>query len=214
MARPRKDQALDVPTRAVAAALHLLKTHAATDVSLTMVAEAVGCRPPALYGHFHNRAALLHAVHDAGFARLLTAQREAMAQAGSDPRSRLRAASLTYLRFARENPGLYRLMFDPPPRAPPDGAPVTRDPARQALTVLREALVAGQHAGIPPGADPDAAAITLWSLLHGMASLLVLDRVPAAHNRSTDTMITQAVDLVVTRIGAAPPGLRPMASRS
>lgn len=201
MARPRKDQSLDIPSRAVAETLRLLHAHAAADISLAMVAAAVGCRPPALYTHFRNRDALLRTVHDAGFQHLLDTKRAVAARTEGDPLARLRQGGLAYLRFARENPGLYRLMFDPPPLAALDGNPFARDPGRQALHVLRDSVAACQGAGVLPNADPDIVAFTLWSLVHGMASLLLLDRAPAT-GQDPETLGERGIDQVMALIGA------------
>ena len=64
MARPRKEQELDIARRAVEETIRLLAQQGDFDVPLTSVAQAVGCTAPALYGHFRNKNALLRAARD------------------------------------------------------------------------------------------------------------------------------------------------------
>ena len=70
MARPRKEQELDIARRAVEETIRLLAVRGDFDVPLSEVAQAVGCTAPALYSHFRNKNALLRAARDEGFRRL------------------------------------------------------------------------------------------------------------------------------------------------
>lgn len=67
MARPRKEQELDIARRAIDETIRLLSERGDLDVPLTAVAHAIGCTAPALYGHFRNKSALLRAVREEGF---------------------------------------------------------------------------------------------------------------------------------------------------
>lgn len=79
--------------------------------SLRAVARAANVSAMAPYRHFADKAALLAAVADRGFAMLgdaLTA-----ADAHSDPREALYGQGVAFTRFARAHPALFRLMFGP-----------------------------------------------------------------------------------------------------
>ncbi len=183
MARPRKSDQIDIPARAVEAALDICLSGAADRLTLNAVGQAIGCSAPALYRYFPSREALLLAVHDEGFRRLFDAKRAAGAAAGDDPVARLRLGGLAYVAFAFDNPALYELMFmDRGPyhrlvelAAAGDGAP---DHARRALDFLRTSIVAVQARGYLPGLDPDAAAFTFWSAVHGAIALALRRRAP------------------------------------
>jgi AcrR family transcriptional regulator len=208
MARPRKDQALDIRARAITETIRLLGEMDARNLTLARVAAAVGCRPPALYGHFRDKNALLRAVHDAGFARLYADKLDVGADTQGDALARLRQGGRAYVRFALENPALYRLMFDPPPGSGLDDAPFDSDVGLKSLGFLRAGIVAAQREGYLPGADPDAIAFTLWSAVHGAVSLLLQGRAPTTE---TDPMAAAGavVDRVMAFIAAtraAPPG--------
>jgi len=94
MARPRKADAIDIPRRAIEETVAILARRAASEITLVEVADAVGCRPPALYNHFRNKAALLRAVHDEGFRRLYGEKLSAAARSDGDASARLREGVL------------------------------------------------------------------------------------------------------------------------
>ncbi|SDE54349.1 WHG domain-containing protein [Rhodospira trueperi] len=199
MARPRKDQALDIRARAITETIRLLSETDARDLTLARVAAAVGCRPPALYGHFRDKNDLLRAVHDAGFAWLYVEKLDVCADTQGDALARLREGGRAYVRFALENPALYRLMFDPPPDSGLDVGPFDSDSdaALKSLGFLRAGIVAAQREGCLPGADPDDIAFTLWSAVHGAVSLLLQGRAPA-----TETDPVVAAEAVVDQVMA------------
>lgn len=195
LARPRKDQALDIRARAITETIRLLGEKDARDLTLAQVAAAVGCRPPALYGHFRDKNALLRAVHDAGFAWLYAEKLDVGTDTKGNALARLREGGRAYARFALENPALYRLMFDPPPDSGLDDAPFDSDVGLRSLGFLRAGIVAAQQEGALSGADPDHIAFTLWSAVHGAVSLLQQGRAP-----TTETDPVVAVDAVIDTV--------------
>lgn len=214
MARPRKDEQIDIPEAAVAAVIALLDSSDsgdAADVTLALVAERIGCRPPALYNHFVNRDDLLRRAHDEGFARLYAAKLAVAARtAGAPALDRLRAGGLAYVRFALAHPGLYRLMFAPPPQADLEGNPFERDVGRRCLDFLTESIAACQREGHLVGLPAERIAFVLWSMVHGAASLILQDRAPlAAKARSAaaapmpaESAADVAVDTIMALMGA------------
>lgn len=196
MARPRKDQAIDIPDRAVSETIRLLESREPEAVTMAEVAAAVGCSAPALYNHFRNRDALLRAVHDAGFARLFDTKLSVAVASGGDAMARLRLGGLAYLRFAADNPALYRLMFSPPPAIAAMPDPFADDPGMTSLVFLKAGIQAAQAEGYLPGRDPDLVAFTMWSAVHGAAALIAAGRIPAA-TRPVDALLTGTVDTIM-----------------
>lgn len=78
-------------------------------VTIRRVAQAVGITPMALYRHFPDRAGLLNALADAGFAEIAT--RLGNAPQSPNVEKRLMANLDLYLDFALEKPSLFELMF-------------------------------------------------------------------------------------------------------
>ncbi|MBV9494096.1 MAG: TetR/AcrR family transcriptional regulator [Acidobacteria bacterium] len=91
------------------AARRVLDEEGARAISIRGVAEAVGITPMAVYRHYHDRAALLNALADAGFAEL--AGTLAKKDARGTPEERLLRALEIYLDFSLRNPRLFELMF-------------------------------------------------------------------------------------------------------
>jgi AcrR family transcriptional regulator len=88
---------------------HLERADAAT-LSLRDLARRTGVSANAVYRHFDDKEALQAALAAEGFRRLLAAQ-IAAADARRSPRDTLLESGRAYLRFARSQPALYRLMF-------------------------------------------------------------------------------------------------------
>jgi len=87
----------------------ILDREGAGAVSIRRVAEAVGITPMAIYRHYPDRAALLNALADAGFAEL-TGSLGKKRLTGS-PEARLLRMMDIYMTFSIENPRLFELMF-------------------------------------------------------------------------------------------------------
>jgi AcrR family transcriptional regulator len=157
----------DIKSRIAGAARALYFERGPEAVTMRAVAERVGVTATALYRHFADKDALLKEVVGEG-SRLLGSHLFRALEA-STPLERLRATALAYLDFALAQPQAYRALFDSTGDAA-DESPVERQRgavSRFLRDRVREAMDAG---AIAPG-DPDGTALTLWSLLHGLASL-------------------------------------------
>jgi AcrR family transcriptional regulator len=91
------------------AARRLLDREGAEAVTMRRVAEAVGITPMAVYRHYADRAGLLNALANEGFAEL--ARRLATRRFSVDIERRLTKMANIYLEHALENPRLFELMF-------------------------------------------------------------------------------------------------------
>jgi AcrR family transcriptional regulator len=157
----------DIKSRIVGAARGLYFERGPDAVTMRAVAERVGVTATALYRHFADKDALLKEVVGEG-SRLLGSHLFRALEAAT-PLERLRATAMAYLDFALAQPQAYRALFE----AGGDGgeaSPVERQ--RDAVSrFLRDRVREAMDAGEVDQGDPDGAALTLWSLLHGLASL-------------------------------------------
>jgi len=143
--------------------MRLLKDRSAAELSLRAVARLVGVSPNAPYRHFASKDALLAAVAEEGFKRLAADT----ASASGPPRARLSRMGVAYVRFATENPRLYRLMFGPV-RQGWDRFEGLVAAADASFAVVVEAVAKAS------GEDPRTAsreAVLAWSAVHGYAML-------------------------------------------
>lgn len=149
----------DLRRALVAAARALLEESGPEALSLRDVARRVGVSHNAPYRHFPTRQALLAAVAAEGFAALSTRMAAVPAAPG------LAAGFRCYLGFAREQPGLFRLMFDGTVEKSAD--PALSAASEQSYDGLRRAV----HR-IAPAADR-AAVVTVWTQMHGLALVTI-----------------------------------------
>ncbi len=100
----------DLRASVLKAGLQLLKDRTADDLGLREVARYVGVSATALYRHFPDKEALLTALAHEGTERFAAVQAKAAKKVGGG-KAGLYAMGLAYVRFAVENPALFRLLF-------------------------------------------------------------------------------------------------------
>jgi AcrR family transcriptional regulator len=148
----------------LAAARDLLEERGPSALSLREIARRVGVSAPSAYHHFPSFDAIAVGLAEQGAAEMA----ECLKAAPADGKSRLLRIGDAYVGFARANPALYRLMFGEGfPRASRDGQAV-RDLRQRAYAVITSAL-----AERLPAADLPVAGLYLWSVVHGLALLMI-----------------------------------------
>ncbi len=158
----------ELRTALVGAALALLTEGGADALSLRAVARRAGVSAMAPYRHYPDKEALLAAVAVQGFDGLRDMLRAADAAAPAG--DALVAQAVAYVRYAEENPALFRLMFGP--------ARLGTHPALEAAGEAAYAVLAARVAAqTPADADREACALGCWSLVHGLASLFLDGRI-------------------------------------
>ena len=149
-------------------------------VVLREATRRAGVVPNAAYRHFASRDALLQAVRAAALSALAVAMEKDLARLrrgrhGTDhARAGLRAIGTAYLRFARSEPGLFRMAF-----AVPGDPETTGNPAMAGRTglnpfqLLSTALDRLVEAGVLPAERRPGAEYLAWSAVHGLAMLVL-----------------------------------------
>ena len=102
-----------VKTRILEAAAELIADSPDAEISTRAVCEAAGVSAPSIYHYFGDKEGLLAAAVDSAMARFLDSKRVAAAAVHDDVADDLRAGWDNHLQFARENPGMYRLLWSP-----------------------------------------------------------------------------------------------------
>ena len=155
-------------------ALELATSRGVHGFTLRELARQAGVSHAAPYHHFADKAALMAALALEIFEAFGAALRQAWDMAPGAPPDRLMAVGAAYVRFAVENPAAFRLMFRPElhESTAPDHAAL-EVAGEAAFHVLLDGIAACQEEGsIPPG-DPQLIALTAWSTVHGLATLLL-----------------------------------------
>ncbi|MEV3990300.1 TetR/AcrR family transcriptional regulator [Streptomyces sp. NPDC049837] len=162
------------------AGLELAREGGPDAVVLREATRRAGVVPNAAYRHFKDRAALLHAVSQAAMAKVAVAMEEELASVppAGDPvaraRARFRAVGTGYLRFAQEEPGLFRIAF----HVPGDMTHAADETAAGAggktpFELLGSALDDLVGVGVLPEERRPGAEFLAWSAVHGLAVLLI-----------------------------------------
>lgn len=157
------------------AGLRLLRERSVDDLGLRELAREVGVSAAAIYRHFPDKNALMAALAVEGLERLAQAQRRATRSAGGGPAGFL-GSGMAYVRFAIDNPALFRLVFSAACASDPLEAQT--DGISAALRDLRADIEALMPEGTPP-AERKAAALHAWALVHGIAQLVLDRQIPA-----------------------------------
>src|SRR5277367_6148177 len=91
------------------AAIVIIEREGPSALSLRAVAREAGVSPAAPYHHFKDKSDLLNAIAEAGFEALGDAIKAAVT---ADTENKMGTIGVAYVKFARENPALYRVMYD------------------------------------------------------------------------------------------------------
>jgi AcrR family transcriptional regulator len=157
----------------VLSAVNRLLDEWGSDEKLTMraVAQAVGVTPASIYLHFADKTELVWAALADKYRQLADQMGAAEnSAAGEGSRERLRAQVHAYGRFAMDNPGHYRLMYEV--RQPTvERERMGLHPARLVSARLRRGLSDCADAGYPLSLPLYQATHTLWTGLHGLVSV-------------------------------------------
>lgn len=157
----------DLPVALLRGAGQLLEKEGAEALSLRALARLAGVSHAAPYRHFRDRESLLAALAAEGFERFGRELEEGEAREG------LRGRGAAYIRFALDNPQRFRLMFGG--EVPIHKHPALREAATRAFSGLAGAL-AKHLSGVASG----DASIAAWALVHGLANLLMHERIAAS----------------------------------
>lgn len=176
------------------AALARLAEGEARQLKLRALAGDAGVSPTAVYRHFADKEALLAAIATEGFEEL---RRETLAsgEQARDPVEKLHGIGCGYVRFAREHPAHYRLMFGPR-MLDRQRHPELEGAAGASYAVLEDTVREGVEAGAL--APPDVALLSTaaWSLVHGLA-LLIIDGL-IDPERANDALTKNITGLLAT----------------
>ena len=167
MTPPKSPEHLDVKRAVLDAAIEIIATDGPEALSMREVARRADISHQAPYHHFTDRAGILAAISEEGF-RAFAAEFRATLSSSSSP---LTDCLRTYVRFAMEHKGHFRVMF----RSDICGVE-THEPTRAAADEAFLALLDFAALVNPAAAQgPDAFTLPtlLWSQAHGLATLLI-----------------------------------------
>jgi len=157
----------DLSRALVEAARRILEADGPAALSLRAVAREAGVSPAAPYHHFKDKNELLEAVAHEGWTALDHALTAARAKA-SDANERMTGLGVAYVCFARDNPALYRVMYDC--SRDKDALP---DQMKEegAYCQVRNTIDERSGGTVSP-IDLELATIAAWCAGHGLAEMI------------------------------------------
>jgi AcrR family transcriptional regulator len=173
-------------------ACEILEAEGPEGLSLRSVAARSGVSHNAPYRHFRDRSALLSAVAERGFQDLT--EKMMLAAGDQEPLSQIAEA---YLTFAKARPQMYRLMFaSEAVRAAPGPDPQLRATSKLTFDAVRAAVnesLREHHI------NSDGVAAMVWAPLHGLALLLIENRIlPWMRDGVTDEQFAASLGASLT----------------
>lgn len=169
----RERHRLNVRTQILDAARELFAAEGYDAVTMRRIAQAIEYSPTAIYLHFKDKDALIHALCREDLASLAAAFQTIAETA--DPMVRLRELGMAYVDFGRTHPNHYRLLFmsgrmnQPEELADLGHGNPQRDGYALLLETVKEALA--QQRLNPALTDADLVAQSIWACTHGAVAL-------------------------------------------
>jgi AcrR family transcriptional regulator len=142
----------------------------ASHATIRAVTKRAGVSPTAFYLHFRTREEFVAALRRRGFEEFRAAISEAAETGGDDPGAQLQAGALGYMRFARERPNVYAMIFGPD-HSSEEGGWDPDDPGPASFQDLIGRVVAYLDRAGRRNADAPRLALALWTGLHGYVTL-------------------------------------------
>ena len=196
----------DLKASLIEAANTILLRDGADALSLRAIAAEVGVSHMAPYAHFKNKKELISSIAEAGFVRMAeTMETVAYALKSKEtmaPGELVLAYGVSYLEFATANPQLYRLMLGQVETTGRKGKKLESEhhntldhsnisSSKKPFILLREAFaLRGDSAE-----KVEAQALGAWSMVHGMAALMLEGHIQVPEGTSFKHFLAAATPL-------------------
>lgn len=151
-------------------AVQQIEAQGTEKLSMRALARSAGVSPTAPYSHFPTKTCLLAAIATRGFARLKS-DMQAVSDTDKDIYDRVVDMGLAYIGFAIRHPTEYRLMFGSvlDDFSGYDMLIRAADDSYQYVRSLLEAMRVEKRLNV----ELELLSSTTWSMVHGIASLLI-----------------------------------------
>ena len=181
----------DLRVALITTGLKKLEEGSAESLSLREIAREIGVSATAIYRHFPDKDSLLSALASEGMAQLAREQKAAGKAGGKEGFAERGRA---YVRFAMNNPALFRLVFSSLPAA---ADPNCANPEDSPGWLLRQSIteLAGPKAS---DAQRKAGVLRAWALVHGLAMLILSGQIAP---KDIDQLINEVVSVDSLKLG-------------
>jgi AcrR family transcriptional regulator len=197
----RKEQARgDLRKRILATAEELFVKEGFENVSMRKIAKRIEYSATTIYHHFKDKRELFSCLLEAYHAGLQTRMEEIYRRV-EDPLARLREGMRAYTAYGLANPSYYKLAFMNPPEFTPDSYLVEGRKGTDLFLGLRTSVELCIRKGLFRPMDADLAAQVIWTMNHGVTSLLITN--PNFPWAERDVLIDRVIDCAIDGMRAA-----------
>ncbi|GCE22939.1 TetR family transcriptional regulator [Dictyobacter kobayashii] len=184
--KERRERERQITRQAILdAALQIARQDSWSAVTIRKVGEQIEYSGPMVYEYFANKEAMLLALLQTGFERLLEAMQQARIRSDEFEVQMFDMAN-AYWDFAVHNRELYQLMHGL------GGVPLDREATLLAVhdvcDLTQKVLIEWSQEVEISLPDPLGATEIIWSLLHGLVSLMLVDRIHDGEQRARNLM--------------------------
>jgi AcrR family transcriptional regulator len=152
-------------------AMKLIIAEGYDNITMRKIADKIEYSPTTIYLYFKDKSEILYSLLNMAFEKFYEAQLKV--QNISDSKERLLAHGLAYVKFAMNNPNYYDLMFIL--KEPTENMKIPEDwkTSTRTYDLLKTNIKQCIDDGYLEEDDIEVVAFSMWSLVHGIASLLI-----------------------------------------
>ncbi len=154
------------------AAMKLFVEDGYDNVSIRKIAKRIEYSPATIYLYFTDKDEIFFQLHQEAFSKFLAVQKETLKI--QNPMARLAKQGANYLEFAQKHPEHYDLMFII--KAPLRKLKTEWNCGFESFDILRQTIAECIDQGHLGNNNVDVVAIHVWANVHGLASLIIRDR--------------------------------------
>ena len=166
----------DLKNALIEAGIEILAKDGLGALSLREVARQAGVSHTAPYAHYADKQALIAAIATAGYEKLYARLADVVQQNQATPAQQLAEAGWAYLEFAFEEPDHFKITFSDVVEKEKD-YPAFVEISQKSFKLVVMIIEACQQTGVLPAGPSDLIAVSVWSLLHGLASLILEEQI-------------------------------------
>ncbi|HTX89647.1 MAG TPA: TetR/AcrR family transcriptional regulator [Anaerolineales bacterium] len=166
----------DLKNALIEAGAEILSKEGVNGLSLRKVASKAGVSHAAPYAHFPDKQTLIAAISTEGYRRLYEHIDAAVQKHPDDPLRELFEAAWAYISFAMSDPAHFKVTFSGVVEKEKD-YPAFVEMSKKSFGLVVRIVTDCQAAGILKPGPAEVTAVSVWSLVHGIASLLIEDQI-------------------------------------
>lgn len=166
----------DLKNALIEAGVAILSEEGVQGLSLRKVAHRAGVSYAAPYAHFADKQALIAAISTEGYRRLYEILSATARRYEGDPAVQLVEGAWAYVQFALEDTAHFKVTMSGVVEKEQD-YPAFVEMSQKSFALVLEIVGACQGRGILRAAPTDLVAVSVWSLMHGLVSLLLENQI-------------------------------------